>query len=337
MNDSVNNSLEYDYFYEDGVCEKYQVVKVGSYAVPIFFSIVITLSLTGNILVLVILGLYEDLKSLTNIFILNLAISDLIFTTGLPFWAIYHIWGWLFSETLCKMVSFVFFTGFFSSILFLTGMTIYRYLSVVHPLLCIKTKSFSTGFFVSFLLWMISIGAAMPSLLYSSVVLVPHRDGHSLGCEYETHQLKNIAVIQQNVFFLFAFAVIALCYIRILGRIMKARSNTKNRAIKLVFCIVAVFFLGWVPYNVVIFLRILSENLVEPFHECDTSIQLDYAYFVCRFIAFSHCCLNPVFYALVGVKFRSHLKSILHRMRICRITVEEQQATVRTFSRGSMY
>lgn len=337
MIDFVNYTFDYDNDTEDEVCEKEQVVTFGSYAVPIFFSVVITLSLTGNILVLVILGLYENLKSLTNIFILNLAISDLVFTTGLPFWAYYHIWGWLLSEPLCKIVSFVFFTGFYSSILFLTSMTIYRYLSVVHPLLCIKTKSFSTGFFVSFLLWMISIGAAMPSLLHSSVVLVPHKYGHSQGCEYETLELKNIAVIQQNAFFLFAFAVIALCYIRILVRIMKARSKTKNRAVKLVFCIVAVFFLGWVPYNVVIFLRILSDNLVEPFHECTTSIQLDYAYYVCRFIAFSHCCLNPVFYALVGVKFRSHLKSILQRMRICRIPVEEQQGTVRTFSRGSMY
>lgn len=338
MNDSVNNSFEYDEFdYVDQVCEKGAVVEFGSYTVPIFFSIVVTLSLAGNTLVLVILGLYENLKSLTNIFILNLAISDLVFTTGLPFWAMYHVWGWVFPETLCKIVSFVFFTGFYSSILFLTTMTIYRYLSVVHPLLCLKAKSFSTGFFMSLLLWMISVGAAMPSLLYTSVVLVPHKDGFSQGCEYETLQLRNIAVGQQNVFFLFAFAVIAFCYIQILRRIMKARSNTKNRAVKLVFCIVAVFFLGWVPYNVVICLRALSDNLVKPFHGCDTSIRLDYAFSVCRFIAFSHCCLNPVLYALVGVKFRSHCKSVLHRMQISRIPVEEQQATVRTFSRGSMY
>ncbi|XP_034386795.1 chemokine XC receptor 1-like [Cyclopterus lumpus] len=329
------NDTEYALDYEDEVCEKGEVVKFGSIAIPVFFSAVITLSLTGNLLVLVILALYENLKSLTNIFILNLAISDLVFTTGLPFWAIYHIWGWLFSEALCKIVTFVFFTGFYSSILFLTIMTIYRYLVVVHPLSSLSTLRLSTGVYVSLLLWIISIGAAMPSLLYSSLVSIPHNGTHSLGCEYETPRWKSIGVFQQNIFFLLTFVVMAFCYVQLLWKITRTRSHTKNRAVKLVFCIVAVFFLGWVPYNVVIFLRVLADKVVAPFHKCDTSINLDYAFYVCRLIAFSHCCLNPVFYALVGVKFRSHLKSLLLRLFIRR-PAEEQQVRMQNFSHASM-
>ncbi|XP_039985068.1 chemokine (C motif) receptor 1a, duplicate 1 [Xiphias gladius] len=337
MNDSLNDS-QYVIDYDDEVCEKGELVKFGSIAVPVFFSVVIILSLTGNILVLVILGLYENLKSLTNIFILNLAISDLVFTTGLPFWAIYHIWGWLFSEILCKIVTFVFFTGFYSSILFLTIMTIYRYLAVVHPLSDLSTQKLSSCVFLSFLMWIISIGAALPSLLYSSIVLIPHIDGHSLGCEYKATLWKSIAISQQNIFFLVAFVVMGYCYIRILGRITRTRSHTKNRAVKLVFCIVAVFFIGWVPYNVVIFLRTLAENLVEPFDDCKASIQLDYVFYVCRLIAFSHCCLNPVFYAFVGVKFRNHLKSLLHRIFSRQSPVVEQQVRMQNLiSHGSMY
>ncbi|XP_029988727.1 chemokine (C motif) receptor 1a, duplicate 1 [Sphaeramia orbicularis] len=337
MNISSNNTY-YDYDYPDEVCGKAGVVQFGSIAIPVFFSIVITLSLTGNILVLVILGLYENFKSLTNIFILNLAVSDLVFTTGLPFWAIYHIWGWLFSELHCKIVTFIFFTGFYSSILFLTVMTIYRYLAVVHPLSELSTGKLSVGIFVSVLMWIISIGAAMPSLLYSSLILIPQENGHTWGCEYQATVWKNVAVIQQNIFFLVAFAVMAFCYIQILGKITKTRSNTKNRAVKLVFSIVAVFFFGWVPYNVVIFLRVLADHVVPPFHECEASIQLDYAFYVCRLIAFSHCCLNPVFYAFVGVKFRSHLKSLLHRMFSRQSPVEEQQVRMQHLvSHGSMY
>ncbi|XP_045905067.1 chemokine (C motif) receptor 1a, duplicate 1 [Micropterus dolomieu] len=334
MTDSLNYS-EYDY--PDEVCEKGAVVKFGSIVIPVFFSLVITLSLIGNILVLVILALFENLKSLTNIFILNLAISDLVFTTGLPFWAHYHIWGWMFSETLCKIVTFVFFTGFYSSVLFLTVMTIYRYLAVVRPLPDMSTQKLSSGVFVSVLLWMISIGAAMPSLLYSSLVVIHHKDEHSQGCEYDATLWKNISISQQNLFFLVAFAVMAFCYIQILRKITKSRSHTKNRAVKLVFCIVAVFFIGWVPYNVVIFLKILDDHLVPPFHNCEASIQLDYAFYMCRLIAFSHCCLNPVFYAFVGVKFRRHLKSMLHRLFICQMPVEEQHVRVQNFSRGSLY
>ncbi|XP_015225842.1 chemokine (C motif) receptor 1a, duplicate 1 [Cyprinodon tularosa] len=338
MDDSSNITFDYDNDYEDEVCEKREVVKFGSIAIPIFFSIVFSLSLTGNILVLIILALYENLKSLTNIFIFNLAISDLVFTIGLPFWAIYHIWGWVFSEYVCKIVKFVFFTGFYSSVLFLTVMTIYRYLVVVYPLSGITTMKFWTGFFLSVLTWIISIGAAMPSLLQTAIVKIHHEESDSLGCEYKTVEWKIIGMSQQNVFFLAAFAVMAFCYIQILRRITRTRSHTKNRAVKLVFCIVAVFFVGWVPYNLVIFLRALSHKAHYPFNDCTVSIQLDYAFQVCRFIAFSHCCLNPVFYAFVGVKFRNHLKSLLHRMFRRPSPVKDQDANrLNLASRGSMY
>ncbi|XP_005951465.1 chemokine XC receptor 1 [Haplochromis burtoni] len=334
--DPLNST--YDYYYEDEICDKSGVVTFGSFAIPIFFSVVITLSLTGNILVLIILALYENLKSLTNIFILNLAVSDLVFTVGLPFWAIYHVQGWVFSEILCKVVTFIFFTGFYSSILFLTIMTIYRYLAVVHPLSDLSTPKHSTGVFLSVLIWIISTGAAMPSLLFSSITKVHHKDKESQGCEYNHSMWQTVGVIQQNGFFLVAFVVMAFCYIQILERITRTRSHTKNRAVKLVFCIVTVFFIGWVPYNVVIFLRALPAHVVPSLIECKASTQLDYAFYVCRLIAFSHCCLNPVFYAFVGVKFRSHLKLMLHRFIRRQSPVEEQQVRMQNLvSHGSMY
>ncbi|XP_058494268.1 chemokine (C motif) receptor 1a, duplicate 1 [Solea solea] len=339
MNDSFNDSQYFtDYAnINDEVCEKEDLVSFASIAIPVFFTVVITLSLIGNILVLVILALYENIKSLTNIFILNLAISDLVFTAGLPFWAIYHISGWVFPDLLCNIVTFVFFIGFYSSILFLTIMTIYRYLVVVHPLSKLSARKHRVGIFLSILMWMISIGAAMPSLLYSAVISIPHKDTHSRGCEYIATLWEISSVSQQNIVFLVAFVVMAFCYINILRKITRRRSHTKNRAVKLVFCIVLAFFVGWVPYNVLIFLRTLADNLVAPFDQCEISIQLDYAFHVCRLIAFSHCCLNPVFYAFVGVRFRSHLKSLLRQMFSRQSPVKEMQVTMQNLvSQGSL-
>ncbi|KAM3875750.1 chemokine (C motif) receptor 1a, duplicate 1 [Diretmus argenteus] len=332
------NDTDYDIDYDDEICDKGGVVKFGSIVIPIFFFAVITLSLSGNILVLVILGLYENLKSLTNIFILNLALSDLVFTAGLPFWAIYHIWGWILEETLCKMVAFIFFTGFYSSILFLTIMTIHRYLAVVHPLSDHGTQRVGYAICVSIMLWVVSIGAAMPSLLFSSVVSIHHIDRESLGCEYGDPLWKKVGNYQQNIFFLVAFAVMGFCYVRILNTIARTRTRMRNRTVKLIFCVVAVFFLGWVPYNVIIFLKTLADDLLPPFDNCEVSTRLDYAFYVCRLIAFSHCCLNPVFYAFVGVKFRKHLKSILHRMFSRQSPVVVPQVRMSNLhSNGSMY
>ncbi|XP_077462629.1 chemokine (C motif) receptor 1a, duplicate 1 [Stigmatopora argus] len=335
MNDS---DTSYDYDYEDEVCEKAEVVQFGSIAIPAFLSFVITLSLIGNLLVLVILALYENLKSLTNILILNLALSDLVFTSSLPFWAVYHMWGWLFHEALCKIVTFVFFIGFYSSVLFLTVMTVYRYLTVVHPLWDLKPRDVTKGVLLSLLLWITSIGAALPSLLFSSVISIPHKDKHSLGCEYEDDWWTTFGVSQQNIFFLLCFAIITFCYCKILTIIRRSRGHTKSRAVKLIFCIVVVFFLGWVPYNVLIFLRLLADKLVPPFDACQVSIRLDYGFYVCRLVAFSHCCINPVFYALIGVKFRGHLKTMFQKVfRRSNLVQIQQGRTQNVISQGSMY
>nr|AXJ20727.1 putative X-C motif chemokine receptor 1-like protein [Ctenopharyngodon idella] len=116
--DYDNSDYYYDTEYGNELCIKEEVVKVGSIIIPVFFTIVVVLSCIGNILVLVILALYESLKSLTNVFILNVALSDLLFTFGLPFWASYYIWDWTFGDSGCKAVKFLFYVGFYSSVLF---------------------------------------------------------------------------------------------------------------------------------------------------------------------------------------------------------------------------
>ncbi|XP_055799623.1 chemokine XC receptor 1-like [Salvelinus fontinalis] len=331
-------NITYDDDYIDEVCNKERVVKFGSIATPAFFSVVTILSLAGNILVLVILAKYENLKSLTNIFILNLALSDLVFTFGLPFWAAYHIWGWTFGWFLCKTVTFVFYAGFYSSVLFLTIMTIHRYLAVVHPLSDHGSQKGCYGVTVSLIIWAISFGSAVPALIFSSVQENPHKEDKHLHCEYSVPLWKKVSTCQQNVFFLAAFAIMGFCYVRILRTIFKSRSHTRNRTMNLIFSIVAVFFLGWAPYNVVIFLRLLTDNSVAPFTDCEVSMKLDYGFYVCRLIAFSHCCLNPVFYAFVGIKFRNHLKVVLQKLCWRQSTIDSQQIRATNVpSRESMY
>ncbi|XP_067086638.1 chemokine (C motif) receptor 1a, duplicate 1 [Osmerus mordax] len=321
----------YDTDYGDQVCDKEQVAKFGSMVTPAFYSVVIILSLVGNLLVLIILVLYENLKSLTNIFILNMALSDLLFTASLPIWAVNDIWGWIFEEVTCKAITLIFYAGFYSSMLFLTIMTIHRYLAVVHPLSDLGAQKGCYGFVSSLIIWIVSFAAATPALIFTDVQLNPHTD--MWHCEYEDVWWKEIGTYQQNLFFLSAFAVMAFCYVRILGKILKSRSHMRNRTVKLIFSIVAVFFLGWTPYNVVIFLMKMSDYE----HECEVSTNLDYAFYVCRLIAFSHCCLNPVFYAFLGVKFRNHLKVILSKVFHRQSTDVLQSRTVNVYSMGSMY
>ncbi|XP_066515276.1 chemokine XC receptor 1-like [Hoplias malabaricus] len=312
--DAENKPLPmYDTYDEeaDEICHKEYVARVGSIAIPIFFTIVIILSLIGNVMVLVILALYESLKSSINLFILNLAVSDLMFTLGLPFRACYYIWGWIFGDAVCKGVQFIFFAGFYSSSVFLMLLTIQRYVAVVHPLFYRGlTETEPKVAVVPILAWVVSAAAAIPASVQSSVVSDPD-DPNSLHCEINSPTTIIAVTFEQNFFFVVVVLVMAFCYIRIVQTVLKCRTKKKHRTIKLIFCIVAVFFVGWAPYNIVIFLQSLVYFGIEPFTECNVSDHLDYAFYVFKFLAFSHCCLNPVFYVFVGVKFRNHVKTFL--------------------------
>uniref|UniRef100_A0AAY5EUK0 G-protein coupled receptors family 1 profile domain-containing protein n=2 Tax=Electrophorus electricus TaxID=8005 RepID=A0AAY5EUK0_ELEEL len=307
--------MVYDYTmdYDNDICKKTEVTKFGAVVTSVFFTVVIMFSCVGNGLVLWILIKYENLKSMTNTFLLNLAISDLVFTIGLPFWASYLVsnQGWLFDEPACKAINFIFFVGFYSSTIFLTVMTVHRYMAVVHPLsVVLKRKSFHSTL-TSVIIWLLSIFTAMPHVIFNTVGSHSNSIEEIFYCDYDNINWKLVGTYLQNFFFLTAFITISFCYIQILQRLLRPTSHTRRKTVRLILCIVVVFFLGWVPYNVAIFLDSLISWEVAPLNDCIVSTIVDYVYYVSRLVAFSHCCLNPLFYVFMGIKFRNHLKKML--------------------------
>ncbi|XP_058497045.1 chemokine XC receptor 1-like [Solea solea] len=307
-----NNSNYYSNDYENELCDKSSVTKFGGNFTVVFYSIVVILSVFGNSLIIGILAKFENLKSLTNAFILNLAVSDLFFTTGLPFWAYYHIHGWTLGEPACKIVSFVFYVGFYSSGVLLILMTAQRYVAVMYPLSDIMSTTSFYGVLASVIIWAVSILIASPAFMFTKVT------DHTY-CGYAKSYWSLWGIYQQNGLFAVSSVVFIFCYSQIICRLLRpnAQRKKKNKTLKLIFILLVVFFVGWAPYNVVIFLQSMhywhqeevdSKDLVAI---CETRKPLEYAFYISRNVAVCHCCLNPVFYVFVGVKFKNHLKKIL--------------------------
>ncbi|XP_056149777.1 chemokine XC receptor 1-like [Lampris incognitus] len=307
----------YDYMEEDDygneLCDKASIVKLGAVLTSVFFSLVVFFCLFGNILVMVILTKYENLKSLPNIFILNLAVSDLIFSAGLPFWAYYHVYGWTLGEAACKIVSFVFYLGFNSSSVLLIVMTIYRYVAVMSPLTSFMSTKGIYSVLASVVIWAGSSVTATPALIFTKVL-------DQTYCDYKDPYWKSWGIYQQNILFLVTFFVFGFCYSQIVYKLLRPTARRRrDKSLKLIFTLVVFFLVGWAPYNIVIFLKSLSVtqpvvvDSITLSSRCEDSKPLEYAFYISRLVAFSHCCLNPVFYVFVGVKFKNHLKKLLLR------------------------
>uniref|UniRef100_A0A8B9JQN9 Chemokine (C motif) receptor 1a, duplicate 1 n=1 Tax=Astyanax mexicanus TaxID=7994 RepID=A0A8B9JQN9_ASTMX len=299
--ETANTSYDY-YYYDYEVCDNTNLARFESIAVPLVFSFVVLFSLVGNILVLVFLS--RSWHSQMYWLLCNLAISDLIFTAGLPFWSCQFIWSWTFGDVMCKGVRFVFSVGFYSSIVILMMISFWHFLCFFYVSIPLLPKYREASTFLS---WVISIALAVPALFQSSV---SHPDDpNTLYCVYNSSEAILAATYQQNSLFVVAFLLIGFCNLIIFKKLNPRETFDdvrKYRSLRLIACIVMVFFIGWAPYNIMIFLKSLGY-----FINCDMSVNLDYAFCVGIMLAYSHCCLNPVLYAFNDVKFQYNLRKIL--------------------------
>uniref|UniRef100_A0A1A7X852 G-protein coupled receptors family 1 profile domain-containing protein n=1 Tax=Iconisemion striatum TaxID=60296 RepID=A0A1A7X852_9TELE len=302
------------------LCEKNTVNHFGAMIIPVFYCVSFVLSSIGNGLVLLIIYKYEKLNTVTNIFLLNLVLSNILFASSMPFLAIYHLSEWIFGIALCKIVGSAYYIGFYSSILFLTLMTFDRYLAVVHAVAAAKSRKKMYAIISSVVVWCLSIAASVKELVLRNV----WRDAlHGLMCEESglpastMDQWRLFSYYQQFLlFFLLPLIMVMYCYISIMVRILNTRMKGKCRAVKLIFVIVLTFFACWTPYNVVSLLRVIQISQTEE-GLCSDSNSLDFAFYVTRNIAYLYCCISPVFYTFLGKKFQSHLKRLLGKNVPC--------------------
>lgn len=301
---TTNDDYVNDFESED--CDITKAVHFGNIFNPVFFSIIAVLSIIGNTLVVLILIKYENLKSITNSFILNLASSDLLFTSALPFWIYYNMNGWWkLGETACKMVNFVFYIGFYSSGILLILMTVHRYIAVVNPLSDIVSTKGLYCILAPLVIWVISIALAIPYIIFTDV----NEEGFCGYLVSESNEWSKWGIYQQNALFLATSVVFIFCYSQIIWKLLHPTGQKrKSKTLKVIFTLMIVFFLGWAPYNVVMYLQTNSSSNDETVDvSCRNYNIYNYALNICRLCAYSHCCLNPVFYVFVGVKFKNHL------------------------------
>ncbi|XP_008152492.1 chemokine XC receptor 1 [Eptesicus fuscus] len=312
------STTHYDYDSQSFLCET-QTFTFATFNTSILYCLVFFLSLLGNILVLWVLVKYESLESLTNVFILNLCLSDLVFSFLLPLWALEYHWGWVLGDFFCKLSNMIFSISLSSSIFFLTIMTIHRYLSVVSPLSSLRVYTLQCRMLVTTAVWAVSILSSLPDTIFHKVLYQPESLSERSTCGYSEIKWYLASVYQHIVFFLLSMGIILFCYVEILRTLFRSRSKRHHRTVRLILTIVLAYFISWAPYNLVLFIQtLLKLNIIQ---SCQAHRQLDYALLICRDVAFSHCCFNPVLYVFVGVKFRRHLKSLLRHSWFCRSQV----------------
>lgn len=315
---SLNDS--YDYNYEHSICDKEAVRSFAGVFLPIIYALTLVVGLAGNALVVAVYTSKVRLRTLTDVCILNLAISDLLLLFTLPFWAADAVHGWNLGTGACKLTSFLYSTNFSCGMLLLACISVDRYCAIV------RVPTGRTGansrvrrqwLLVSVVLWAVASLLGLPELIFSTV-----KESHQrLTCTdiYPPHMARPakaaLELLEVTLRFLLPVLVMVVCYScvgRVLSRAAGVRRDRKWRALRVLLAVVAVFLITQLPYNIVKLCRAMDIIYILV-TDCGVSKGLDRALQVTEGLALAHACINPLLYAFVGSSFRGHvLKVIKH-------------------------
>ena len=306
-------TTEYDYG-DTTPCQKVQERAFGAQLLPPLYSVVFVIGLIGNILVVLVLMQYKRLRSMTSIYLLNLAISDLIFLFTLPFWIDYKVKDdWVFGDAMCKLLSGFYFMGLYSEIFFIVLLTIDRYLAIVHAVFALRARTVTFGIVTSIVVWVLAILASVPGLYFSKTQWEFTHYTCSLHFPPESFtKWKQFQALKLNILgLILPLLIIIVCYRQIIKIMLRISNKKRVKAMHLIFVIMITFFLFWTPYDLTVFVSAFQDSL------CEHCSQLDLAIEVTEAIAYAHCCVNPMVYVFFHGGSRRVLWDLLYQLTKC--------------------
>lgn len=302
-------------------CKQEESKVFNRHFVPTFYSILFILGLLGNGLVIVVTLTQRNQKiQSTDIFILHLAVADILLTITLPFWAVQATYGWIFGEAFCKIVASVFKINFYAGTFLLVFISLDRYISIVFAVQIYKKTRLHYVHWSCLAVWCICIAFCIPDAMYYSVNYESRTYMTECGPYFPPSTSKtwkaSLAFLYHFCGFLIPFAGMLYCYSHIVVTLLRSKGFKKHKALRLIIAIVVAFFLCWTPYNVTVLLDTLS--MLESFEgNCSFEKNIDIALSITSGFCYFHSCLNPVLYVFIGEKFRSNLAELLVHTRLC--------------------
>ncbi|NWI14890.1 CCR9 protein, partial [Crypturellus soui] len=294
----------------DFMCDKRQVRQFARAFLPVFFWLIFSVGTVGNALVVLVYCKYRFRKSMTDRYLLHLAIADLLLLFTLPFWAKTASDGWIFKSFMCKIVNSMYKINFYGCTLFLTCISFDRYITVVQATKAknSKQKRLLRSKLMCLAVWLTSVSLCIPEIVYSE----SRRVGDIMTCKMtypptinRTFQVTVLA-LKITIGFLLPLLVMVICYTLIIHTLLQAKRCQKQKSLKIITTIITAFLLSQFPYNSVLLVKTLHMYTGATL-SCPAANHVDIGLQVTQSIAFLHSCLNPFLYVFAGERFRRAL------------------------------
>lgn len=290
----------------------------------VVFIVSLILGLIGHGLVLLVVIGKTGSRTASDVFIMNLSISDLTFLI-LCLTINSHMYTGTFEYSLfyCKFVWPMMTVTFFASVFTLTSMAVHRCNGVLRPLKAHFTSGQATIW--AGCIWILAVVPVMPLMITTD--LTKNRDNCDEKWSRSSKQVYTVVMFLLQ--YLIPLFIITVAYVQIVrclrhrkipgtlldknGRTTCKLARRENiQIIKTVATIVIIFAVCMLPHEIVGFMFYFSDNNTKESQD-RISKMLIYS----SLLLYVHSCLNPMVYGILTHQFYKEYKRYLLMLVCC--------------------
>ncbi|CAJ0946999.1 unnamed protein product, partial [Mesorhabditis belari] len=146
------------------------MVKMGA---NVAWGIAMAIGIPGNLFVLFAILYFRDMHTISNVYIFNLAVADLLFLAGTPILIVQSLQqSWTFGAAVCKIYIIGNGISQFASPAFIAVLSLDRYLAVCRPVTS-EWRTSKMALIASVLAWLTVILEMTPLSLFAKVITGP--------------------------------------------------------------------------------------------------------------------------------------------------------------------
>ncbi|CAD6185014.1 unnamed protein product [Caenorhabditis auriculariae] len=289
----------------------------------LLYLTVFLVAVTGNFLVVYVVMTNKRMQTVTNIFITNLAISDLLVNfTSLWLTPMYtYVGHWIWGGGLCHGLPLFQGTSIFISTMTLTAIAIDRYLVIVHNSSNVNINdrmSMRTCIMIITLIWTVSLLLVLPYAINMKLTYIGQPCDFVVCTEdWSSQRFRTIfGIIVMSLQFVIPFVLIGISYSciwiflnnRSFASERRGEAARKKRLLRMLIVMVVIFAVCWFPFNLLNILRDLKwDSFMKPY--------FSFLFLLVHLITMTATCWNPILYAWMNESFREEFARAIPFLR----------------------
>ncbi|KAM4860051.1 N-arachidonyl glycine receptor isoform 1-T2 [Thomomys bottae] len=278
-------------------------------AALVFYSCLFLIGLFVNVTALWVFSCTTKKRTTVTIYMMNVALLDLIFIMTLPFRMFYYAKGdWPFGEYFCHILGIL--VVFYPSIALwlLAFISADRYMAIVQPKYAKELKKTCKAVLACVGIWIMTIIITVPLLLLYED---PDKSSSPATCLKISDIIHFKAVNMLNFtrlifFFLIPLFIMIGCYVVIIhsllhGRTSKLKPKVKEKSIRIIITLLVQVLICFMPFHVCFAFLMLDD--------AENSYSLWGAF--TTFLMNLSTCLDVILYYIVSKQFQARVISVM--------------------------